>query len=429
MELVRHSFTWDTEEKDSILAWLAAYQAPEQFYFADKEGEYELAGLGSALDLRGQAPGQVSSALSQLWAQHPDATVFGGTSFSAQEPVHGEWAAFGDIRFTLPLVEVRRTGGNVRMAFNCINGQNLSMAPLHLAMAGLLEDLENLRKSTPACQDLVICRDERIPARQKWDWMISRALKEIHEGDIDKVVLSRKKVLTASCPWDALDIVDKLADIQDDSFVFLYKIAQDTAFLGRTPERLLRLKGRSLSVDAIAGTRPRGQDTMTDKLLENELLGSPKELEEHRIVSRYVEGHMDKIARDTHVGARERVLKLKNVQHIFTQHFGTMQNGQGVLDTVRCFHPTPAVGGHPSQKALELIQECEPHQRGWYAAPIGWMNGHGADFAVGIRSALVHGKELHVFAGAGIVDKSDADSEWRETEHKMQTIARVSGDC
>ena len=426
--LIRWKCSWQVSKFEPVLHWLAGFKTAEQFYFSGKNGDYEVAGLGSALTITDVSPEKASTILSGLWSQHPLALVFGGTAFNQDKPPADEWKDFGNLRFTLPLVEVRRDGQTMEVAFNFLNSQGLSNAESGKALTRLVEELENARITLIHNKKNSLCSDKHIPSRNGWNTMISQALEEIENGVIDKVVLSRKRILTARDSWNALEILGKLSEVRDDSFVFLYKIARDRAFLGRTPERLLRLDGRSITVDAIAGTRPRGRNEAEDILLERGLLDSPKELEEHRIVSRYVEKQIGKIAKNLQTSPRESILKLTNLQHIFTQHCGALRNGHHVLDTLGCFHPTPAVGGHPTREALTLISDWEPHQRGWYAGPIGWMTGESAEFAVGIRSALVHGKELHIFAGAGIVENSDPDSEWLETEQKMQTIARVSGE-
>ncbi|WP_168161163.1 isochorismate synthase [Desulfatibacillum aliphaticivorans] len=424
--LTRWTYSWQAQKPESVLQWLAGFKAADQFYFSGKSGGYEVAGLGQAMVISGNSEKNASATLSRLWAGHPQAMAFGGTAFAPDQKLSQEWTGFGPLRFTIPVVELRRNGSTMELAFNHFSNQDLTETEAKAALQDRLKELESSRSDSGRAEDTPVSR-EQIPSRKGWNSMILNALDKIKSGVINKVVLSRKMILTARSSWDAAPILARLAEVKDDSFVFFYKIAADKAFFGRTPERLLKLEGRSISVDAIAGTRPRGRDAGEDLEFEKELLDSPKEMEEHRIVSRYVEEQMDKIARDLQTGPRESILKLGALQHIFTQHCGELRNGHNVLDTLACFHPTPAVGGHPAREARSLILEWEPHRRGWYAGPIGWMTGEGAEFAVGIRSALADGNRLHVFAGAGIVEESDPDSEWLETEQKMQTITRASG--
>ena len=100
-----------------------------------------------------------------------------------------------------------------------------------------------------------------------------------------------------------------------------------------------------------------------------------------------------------------------------------MENDEQILDLVERLHPTSAVAGTPTDKAMQVIGEMEGHDRGWYSGPIGWINGRGdGEFYVALRSALVKDEEAHVFAGGGLVSESHPDTEWEETELKLQPI-------
>ena len=118
-----------------------------------------------------------------------------------------------------------------------------------------------------------------------------------------------------------------------------------------------------------------------------------------------------------------QILKLKNVQHLQTPISGELENDEQVLDLVTRLHPTSAVAGTPTDKAMNIIGNMEAHDRGWYSGPIGWIDDTGdGEFYVALRSALVKDEEAHVFAGGGIVSESHPDTEWEETELKLQPI-------
>jgi menaquinone-specific isochorismate synthase len=441
---LRRTLAWPAAQTESVTQWLASWQVPEKFYFSDKNGTYEIAGLGSALTLSSLPWESAAAGLSDLWSRHPGAVVFGGAAFAEHPPETAEWKDFGLFRFTLPLVEVRRTGHTLEMAFNypapCSRTKNdlfrqANIPQFHQQVASettycqLKQALGNLDRCRVPCALTAPAAVEAramFPDYNGWETMILKALESIRAGVIDKVVLSRKIVLTARDPWPVNQILMNLASMSEDSYVFLYQTGHGQAFFGRTPERLLKLDGRAICVDAIAGTRPRGKDASEDRSLESELLQSPKEMAEHRIVSRYIEDRMNRIARHQQTIFRESILKLKHLQHIFTRHQGELRNGHHVLDTLKCFHPTPAVNGHPTETARDLILQWESGERGWYAGPVGWMTGEAAEFAVGIRSALACGKHLHIFAGAGIVEGSQPATEWQETEDKMRTIRHAA---
>ena len=121
-------------------------------------------------------------------------------------------------------------------------------------------------------------------------------------------------------------------------------------------------------------------------------------------------------------------MRLAKKQHLRSNVQGTLKADVDDGMLLKRLHPTPAVGGYPTDNALPEIARIEPFNRGWYAAPVGWVGSDSAQFAVGIRSGLVEGNELSLFSGAGIVRGSDPDAEWREVENKIQDFIGIL-DC
>jgi menaquinone-specific isochorismate synthase len=160
-----------------------------------------------------------------------------------------------------------------------------------------------------------------------------------------------------------------------------------------------------------------------DRLLAETLFDSHKEREEHRFVIDQIRRKLEPIMPELGIPHEPHILKLKNVQHLRTPISGKLKNGENVLDLVQLLHPTPAVAGTPTNHAMAVIRKLEPHDRGWYSGPVGWIDPKGdGDFFVALRSALVKEGESHVFAGGGIVSESLPDQEWLETELKLQPI-------
>ena len=155
--------------------------------------------------------------------------------------------------------------------------------------------------------------------------------------------------------------------------------------------------------------------TNTDQGLSDELLRSHKDRHEHQIV-------VDKI-RDRLAPLTDRLdiapidlLKLKNIQHLHTPIQGQLKQEAGVLTLVEALHPTPALGGDPRDRAMSLIRELEPIPRGWYGAPVGWIDANlDGQFTVAIRSAVAQDTRVWIYAGAGIVADSVPEKEWEET--------------
>src|SRR5690606_16364033 len=117
------------------------------------------------------------------------------------------------------------------------------------------------------------------------------------------------------------------------------------------------------------------------------------------------------------------LLKFANVQHLYTPVRARLRNGATVLELAASLHPTPAIGGHPTERALAFISRLEAAGRGWYAGPVGWVDGRGqGEFAVALRSALVSGEDAWLYAGCGIMADSDPESEFDESCLKLRPM-------
>jgi menaquinone-specific isochorismate synthase len=399
------------DEALDVLGWVLSYDVPERFYFRHKQGAYEIGGLGAAVVVASDHLPEVAAGLQGIWRHTPEQRVYGGMKFLPCGYRSPEWRGFRRFRFHIPLVEFIRTAEGLRVSVHGPGGTALDAA---------LEHLEGRRRppAAPGAPRITAVHD--IPEPMIWNEMVSTALTEIQGRALDKIVLSRKKVLEGT--WEIAGLMTRLAAFNDEAFVFLHQIGSATAFMGRSPERLFSLQLGCLETEAVAGTRPRGKTPEEDRRLACDLLQSPKELQEHRIVSCFMEERLGQHCRTYDVLAREAVVKLCGVQHIVTRYCGMLKNGMTPLEAVLSLHPTPAVGGTPTAHAMARIGACEPFERGCYAAPIGWMNRCEAEFAVGLRSALLNGQNLHVYAGAGIVAGSEPRAEWAETEQKMGTF-------
>ncbi|NQU64965.1 MAG: isochorismate synthase [SAR324 cluster bacterium] len=410
----------------NILGYIAECQISERFYFKDKKGIFELAGIGEGCLIHGNSPETISAQLNALWKRYDSIRVFGGMQF---EPVAGhadEWADFGTFRFTVPFIEFCKTGGTTQVTLTCLlDGESDREAMAESIIARLKE--ADIPQSLGLDPNLpVVHKEQLIPEKPQWLKIIAKTLAMIRRKEISKIVLARKKVLTATGVWSPEWMINRLAAIKENAFLFLYQPSTGHTFLGRTPERLFQLSENSLIVDAIAGTEPRGATPEEDQRNADALTQSSKEHEEHQIVVQYVNDKMTHLCSETHTSVKERVLKLDKVQHLVTRFCGTPRAGLSSFETLLALHPTPAVGVHPPE-ANGLISELEPFERGWYAGPIGWMTQHTAEFAVAIRSALLNQNELHIFAGAGIVEQSDPAGEWQEIDDKMANFSFVTG--
>jgi menaquinone-specific isochorismate synthase len=260
--------------------------------------------------------------------------------------------------------------------------------------------------------------------REAWTAAVEAALRRIDAGALEKVVLARARVLTGATPYDPISSFLALRERYPECHRFLIRMDDGTAFLGASPERLVSLRGRTIGADAVAGTaRVDGDD---EESAARRLCESRKERNEHAIVTREIVAALRASGASAEAEAEPSTFRLRHVLHLRSRVSGVAPAGLGVLDLVRAIHPSPAVLGTPRDAALEMIEEWEPRDRGWYAGPIGWMSADGdGEFTLGLRSALLDGRRALLHAGAGIVAGSDPDREWEECEAKMRFAAEV----
>ncbi|RYZ57279.1 MAG: isochorismate synthase [Proteobacteria bacterium] len=346
---------------------------------------------------------------------------FGGQTFYTEGAP--EW---GDLRrglWFLPAVTWKLADDQSILIIQSLGSGDAIRQDMKARLSSLLEEAFGT-EAYPEIAPGVIERTD-IPSRSGWRSSLESAKKGFKDGLFSKVVMSRMSQLKLDREDSWLFWLEKLLEYREESYIFAIKSPDGHAFLGRSPERLLAWKEGVFQVDAIAGTRKRGASTESDQSASKELQLSQKDLIEHRYVSQYVSNLLKSLSLHFEVVDDERILQLRHVQHLRTRFQGQLTQSCDALELLKYLHPTPAVGGLPTAEAMEFIRQHEVSSRGWYAGYIGWCSQSSGECAIGIRSALVYRDSIQVFAGAGIVQDSDIDAEWEETELKMQNFLRL----
>ena len=254
---------------------------------------------------------------------------------------------------------------------------------------------------------------------------VADALKDIRQQDLSKIVLSHHLDVMSRFRFDPFLSLHDLRQKHPACYIFSVGNDQGTTFIGATPERLFSLRKQRLISDALAGSAPRGKSAIADQKLAQTLLNSEKERREHQAVSDYISQQLTALGL-TPQRSRRQLLKLNNIQHLWTLIQAEVPSQIQPLDILSQLHPTPAVAGVPSAIALEKIRDYETFDRGLYAAPIGWLDLNGnAEFMVGIRSAMIHKNHARLYAGAGIVAGSNPDKELAEVQLKLQAMLKA----
>jgi menaquinone-specific isochorismate synthase len=418
------------------LSWLGNQTDDVKTYWADRQGYFTMAGIG-ALDLitgdrsidHATIFDQIRQNLSSLF---PQVRYYGGTSFSQDQSINPQWRLFGNYRFIVPKFELWTNGVNTFFAcnFRC----DFNPAQLDLILQELIQ-LDFNSAQIPASLPLQTDRVDQ-PNQLEWAQNIDAVLAKFTDLDLEKIVLARRSILTFTHNIQPQSLLQSLQPNNARSYHFCFQINPTTAFVGTSPERLYYRQDRFLQTEAIAGTRQRGTSPQLDLELSENLRNSPKDLHEHRLVVNNLQAILAELCDSVTIESPEErlrqqeltILKLNKVQHLYTQCHGTLAADLTDADILPKLHPTPAVGGFPRAQALKLIQELEPFERGWYAAPVGWIGYDDAEFAVAIRSGLIDRDRLLLFAGAGIVSGSQPEEEWAEIENKIRHFTDLFTD-
>ncbi len=263
------------------------------------------------------------------------------------------------------------------------------------------------------------------PPVSEWAASVDKAVVEILAGRLDKVVLARSVVVGSAEPPAILRMFRELVRSYPQCYNFAWK-SGDAVFMGASPELLAAVRGDHLTSNPLAGSAPRGEGSIEDDALGEELLASDKDRWEHALVVNDIRERLAPLTTGLEASAEPELKKMASVQHLSTLIDATLNDGAGLLDVIEAIHPTPAVCGVPTDTAVRLIDELETIDRGWYTGGVGWMDteGDGA-VALGLRCGLIRGTTTHLFAGAGIVEGSRPDAELRETRLKLEPLLKI----
>ena len=260
---------------------------------------------------------------------------------------------------------------------------------------------------------------------ERWMSVVADAVARINAGDLEKVVLARDLVATATEPIDVRWPLRRLAASYPSCWTF-----HVDGMFGASPEMLVRRERGLVTSRVLAGTIRRTGDDEHDMTLAATLARSSKDLEEHEYAVRSVADALEPHCSSMNVPEAPFVLHLPNVMHLATDVAGVVHDAATVssLRLAESLHPSAAVGGTPTPVAVELIAEIEGMDRGRYAGPVGWIDAHGdGEWAIALRSAELDGRRVRLFAGCGIVGASDPQAELAETQAKFVPVRDALG--
>lgn len=423
-------------------AFLQQAYGNERFYWSSPHDTGTFAGFGIAKEITAWGAERFKNVQDKVRRLFQEATLindhplagprlFGGFAFRDDFVPDNTWSVYAPAYFVLPHYQIAQLDGQTWLTINInIPSDEDPQTIIPYLKSALDERYQALAQAHPSKQTHAPQAVEvsyPMPY-ESWDEIITHATEQIKQGALEKVVLSR----VCEIRFDQRTPIDNalafLNEQYSDCYRFLFEPQPYRAFYGATPELLAHVNGHHLETMGLAGSIRRGKTAAEDATLRQQILNDPKERLEHDLVVQALRQNLAPLTDSAMIPDMPEVLQLNNIQHLHTPITGKLKNAEGILPVVEQLHPTPALGGSPREAAMQFIRETEPVPRGWYAAPIGWINANlDGLFSVAIRSAVSEEKRVWLYAGVGIVADSVPQKEWDETALKFRPMLGALG--
>lgn len=254
---------------------------------------------------------------------------------------------------------------------------------------------------------------------------VLKAKEKVLEGEVFQIVVAQRFSVPISAP--PIDVYRALQATNPSPYAYFLK-CPGFSYIGSSPETFVRSNEGQVLLRAIAGTRPRGKDRSEDEALELELKQSEKEMAEHRMLVDLGRNDLGRVCApgSVKIGELACLTRYTHVMHLATEVTGKLAHNKDVFDAFESCFPAGTVSGAPKVRAMEILAELEPEQRGIYSGAVGYFDARGnMDGAIAIRSVLIKDGNAHINAGAGIVYDSDPDMEYEETRNKALSVLQA----
>jgi isochorismate synthase len=438
--LLGHTTRVGADVDPSAVAFASRRAAEDWFCFEQPDrNRAALATLGVVTRLKATGPdrfAKVAAAWRDLTAgavaDPPDGpagaglVAVGGFAFAPEGGHAPHWAGFGAADLVVPEVALARRGRDVRLTLAALAAPDDTPEDLVRRLTARVAALRTHRPlplldPAPAGR----FRVDSVAPPEHYEGAVARAVERIRAGAFAKIVLAREVTVNAPTPHDAAAVFGVLRDGFESCYVFCAGRG-DAAFVAASPELLIRRDGQRAQTVALAGSTRRSADPAVDDHLGERLLRSTKDREEHEIVARRIARALNPYAVWVAAPEEPALIKVANIQHLATPIRAQLANPLGAVELAGLLHPTPAVGGEPHAAAVPQIPVLEGFDRGWYAGAIGWTDANDdGEFCVGLRCALLRGREARLYAGVGVVRDSDPAAELAETEIKLGALLPI----
>ncbi len=321
----------------------------------------------------------------------------------------------------------------VVVAMARLDRPGVTAAQAYQAACGRVDRLVE-QLSTPQCDlkpfDIRTQGDVKLSYRSNFtkadfEAAVRKCVEYIRAGDIFQVVFSQR--LEVPLPTHPFEIYRTLRVVNPSPFMF-YVRTPGVTLVGSSPEVMVRVVDGLVTVRPLAGTRPRGATEEEDRRLAEELLADPKERAEHVMLVDLGRNDVGRVARYRSVELTDvmTIERYSHVMHITSNVGGRLAPGKTAFDALQACLPAGTVSGAPKVRAMEIIDELEPHRRGPYGGAVGYVDFAGnMDTCIALRTIVIHDDKAYVQAGAGIVADSVPENEWNETLNKARGLLKA----
>ncbi|MEK6277856.1 MAG: anthranilate synthase component I [Actinomycetota bacterium] len=262
-------------------------------------------------------------------------------------------------------------------------------------------------------------------SRAEFEGAVERIIEYIHAGDAFQVVPSQR--FSAPAPVEAFSIYRGLRTVNPSPYMYFLEFG-DFQLAGASPEPLVKVSGRRVETRPIAGTYPRGRSEEEDRRLAERLVVDPKERAEHVMLVDLGRNDLGRVCEYGSVSVDELMVveTYSHVLHIVSQVSGILRDGVEAMDVLRATLPAGTLSGAPKVRAMQIIDELEPHKRCSYGGAIGYLSWNGdLDTAIHIRTVVVKDGQVHVQAGGGTVADAKPSYEYNESVNKAKAVFRA----
>lgn len=392
-------------ESPAELFKAAARYKGERYFYMNKDKSEWLIGLGHAYIIKDESRNpeliteQFQALLDQAEQPH-HIRLFGGFQFDAGDS--SLFDAFGHSHFIWPKIQIRCQHNQLTYTYTDMTDEEiLNWRSDDEIKAPVVQSVANLNEG-------------------QFLHNVATAVEAMKAGQFDKVVLSRQKKVVMDAPVDSAWLIERGLQNEEYSY-FLLLEEQESTFVSRTPEQLVKVEDHQLSTNAIAGTMAREIDQAAQKLMND-----AKNRVEHDIVVRSITADIEPFTSRMNLPDAPEIMTNRFVYHLYTPITAQLEKGN-VLSISHALHPTPALGGFPKEAAATFIEQAEG-DRGFYGAPMGYVTADGeGEFVVAIRSMLIKENIAVLFAGCGVVEDSVPEAEFDETETKFKPMLQLLG--